>query len=211
VAKRRPKRPSKPVSTDRTRVQTSTRARRTRLWKLRKLSPEEQAALPAEDRERLARDAAREFRRNAAWTARAKARFLKHFRESGVVTYSAKRAQVGYRTVYQWLEEDEQFRKLYRDATEEAIDALEAEARRRAVEGTERPVYQGGEKVGSVREYSDTLLVLLLKGKRPAVYRERFEHSGPGGAPLPPAAQFNTVNVYMPDHGRPRRALSGGE
>ena len=56
------------------------------------------------------------------------------------------------------------------------MDDLELEARRRAVEGTERPVfYQGGE-VGYVREYSDTLLIFLLKAHRPNKFRERVEH-----------------------------------
>ena len=36
----------------------------------------------------------------------------------------------------------------------------------------------------NLQEYSDTLLIFLLKGLRPEKYRERFEHSGtgPGGA-----------------------------
>jgi hypothetical protein len=34
--------------------------------------------------------------------------------------------------------------------------------------------------VGFIQEYSDTLLIFLLKGLRPEKYRERFEHSGPG-------------------------------
>lgn len=37
----------------------------------------------------------------------------------------------------------------------------------------------------TVRRPSDTLLQFLLKGRRPDVYRERFEHSGPGGKDLP--------------------------
>ena len=53
-------------------------------------------------------------------------------------------------------------------------------ARRRAAEGTLKPVYQGGKLVGEIREFSDTLLIFLLKGKRPEVYREnvKVEHSG---------------------------------
>lgn len=37
----------------------------------------------------------------------------------------------------------------------------------------------------TVRRPSDSLLQFLLKGRRPDVYRERFEHSGPGGKDLP--------------------------
>ena len=52
---------------------------------------------------------------------------------------------------------------------------LEPEAIRRAVEGVEKPVYQGGELVGYVREYSDTLLIFLLKGGKPHKYRENIK------------------------------------
>lgn len=37
----------------------------------------------------------------------------------------------------------------------------------------------------SVRRPSDALLMFLLKGRRPDVYRERFEHMGKGGKELP--------------------------
>ena len=43
-------------------------------------------------------------------------------------------------------------------------DALEAEARRRAVEGVRKPVFYQGVICGWVGEYSDTLLIFLLKG-----------------------------------------------
>ena len=62
-------------------------------------------------------------------------------------------------------------------------DMLEDEAVRRAKDGVERPVYQGGKLVGHVQEYSDTLLIFLLKGARPEKYRDRVQRelSGPGG------------------------------
>lgn len=50
---------------------------------------------------------------------------------------------------------------------------MEAEAWRRGKTGVLKPVYQGGKKVGSVREYSDTLLIFMLKGTRPEKYRDR--------------------------------------
>ena len=51
---------------------------------------------------------------------------------------------------------------------------------RRAVDGVEEPVYQGGQLVGTKLVYSDTLLGKLLNANRPAKYRERFDvaHSG---------------------------------
>jgi hypothetical protein len=72
------------------------------------------------------------------------------------------------------------------------IDQLEEEARRRAVDGVLKPVFQRGRQVGRIREYSDVLLVTLLKGKRPDTYRERFEHTGKGGHALfPPVSSMS--------------------
>src|SRR5262249_2040196 len=70
-------------------------------------------------------------------------------------------------------ENDEEFAQLWRDAVEEGIDRLEAEAIRRARDGIKRPVFYMGQVVGYVQEYSDTLLKFLLEAKRPSVYRAR--------------------------------------
>jgi hypothetical protein len=57
----------------------------------------------------------------------------------------------------------------------EAADLLEDEAFRRAHQGIDKPVFQGKELVGVIREYSDTLLIFLLKGCRPDKYRDRVD------------------------------------
>ena len=51
-----------------------------------------------------------------------------------------------------------------------------------------------------VREYSDTLLIFLLKSHRPGVYREtlRQEHSGPGGGPIP-IVEMEAIRKKRPD------------
>jgi hypothetical protein len=101
---------------------------------------------------------------------RGRARFLAALAESGNVRLSCQAARVGRSTVYAWRDADEKFRGEWDAALEEAVDVLEAEARRRGVEGVEEPVYYQGEKVGAVRRYSDTLLIFLLKGLRPQRY-----------------------------------------
>jgi hypothetical protein len=58
---------------------------------------------------------------------------------------------------------------------------------RRALVGWKEPVYQGGKEVGTIRKFSDNLLIFLLKGKRPEVFRERHELTGANGAALTPA------------------------
>lgn len=73
-------------------------------------------------------------------------------------------------TVYAWKRSDEAFSAAWDDAVEAGTDVIEDEATRRATEGFVKPVYQGGELVGYQREYSDTLTVLLLKGRRRAKF-----------------------------------------
>lgn len=76
--------------------------------------------------------------------------------------------------------EDPDFAAAWSDAVDEAIDRLEREAWRRAVEGLEEPVFYQGKVCGVVRRYSDRMLEMLLKAHRPEEYRERhtLEHSG---------------------------------
>ena len=55
---------------------------------------------------------------------------------------------------------------------------MEEEARIRAMFGVKQPVFYKGEVCGSVRKYSDVLLIFLLKGLRPEVYRENRHITG---------------------------------
>ena len=73
-----------------------------------------------------------------------------------------------------------QFRRLWEEALEQAMDLLEGEARRRAT-GVKRDVWYAGEKVGSESVYSDTLLIFLLKAHRPAKFRDNVKVEHPGG------------------------------
>jgi hypothetical protein len=64
------------------------------------------------------------------------------------------------------------------DAIDEGTDVLEDEVFRRAREGVEKPVFYEGVECGTVRVYSDTLAIFLLKGRRPDKFKERTEQSG---------------------------------
>ena len=94
--------------------------------------------------------------------------------ETGNVTEATTIARINRDTHYDWLKTDPDYAKAAESAMESAADRLEREALRRAVEGVEEPVYQGGKKVGVVQKYSDTLLIFLLKGARPHKYKERL-------------------------------------
>jgi hypothetical protein len=74
--------------------------------------------------------------------------------------------------LYKQRAHDDGFANLWDDAVEQGVDRLEDAAFARAVEGVEVPVFHRGVRVGSVRRYSDALLIALLKAKRPAAYRD---------------------------------------
>lgn len=95
-------------------------------------------------------------------------------------------AGVSRSMAYKLKQEDPGFANAWREMIEFAIDMLEEEARRRAVEGTERPVFCRGKECGRIREYSDTLLIFLLKAHRPERFRDsprvvtRIDRAGGG-------------------------------
>jgi hypothetical protein len=107
-----------------------------------------------------------------------KAAFLEAYAATCSITRAAGAAEINRTTHYVWLDSDSEYKAEFEAAREKAIEALEDEAVRRAREGVERPVYQGGKKVGVVQEYSDTLLIFLLKGARPQKYRDNVHVEG---------------------------------
>lgn len=111
---------------------------------------------------------------------RQKVRFVRRLAETGNVAASCRRVRVTRSVAYEWREADPAFAKLWDEALEIATDALEAEARRRAVQGWKEPVFHQGKRVGAIRKYSDRMLEILLKGHRPDKFRERVDmkHSG---------------------------------
>lgn len=90
------------------------------------------------------------------------------------------------RSVYAWRDSDPEFAQRWTDAREAYVDKLEAEAYRRAVEGTEKGVWHQGAMVGTERQYSDSLLALMLKAKRKREYGDasRVELTGADGGPV---------------------------
>jgi hypothetical protein len=104
--------------------------------------------------------------------------FLAALSGTANVARACDAAGIGRTTAYEWREADEDFRKRWDKALEIGIEALEDEAVRRAKEGWDEPVFYQGQQIATMRKYSDTLLIFLLKGRKPERYRERVEHSG---------------------------------
>jgi len=111
----------------------------------------------------------------AAITEMKKRKFLEAFAELGNRREACKKAGIGKTTPSIWARKDQQFLEEWETARKMATHVLEEEAHRRAVEGWEEPVFYKGEQVGTVRKYSDTLLIFLLKGLKPETYREKYE------------------------------------
>jgi len=88
--------------------------------------------------------------------------FLAAFAEAGSVATACRAAGINRSTVYRERQRNEEFALAWADTEEGVTDMLEAEALRRAMED------------------SDRLLIMLLRARRPAVYREgvRVEHAG---------------------------------
>ena len=84
--------------------------------------------------------------------------FLIAYSRMGNISAACTAVGIGRRTHYDWMQADTKYADAFEQAGEDAADALEAEARRRAFEG------------------SDVLLIFLLKGHRPERFRERYDH-----------------------------------
>ena len=92
-------------------------------------------------------------RRRPDWTKR----FIEVFAATGNVRLAASAAGVSRDAPYKRAQVSSSFAGAWLQAREDAVDILEAEARRRAL------------------STSDTLLMFLLKSDRPDRYRERVD------------------------------------
>ncbi len=120
------------------------------------------------------------LRTTAKATAKRQAKFLTEYIRTGTILHAALAAKIHRKTHYKWLE-GKRYAIAFAEAEELAIQELEREARRRALEGVSEPVgFWRGKASEYVKRYSDTLLIFLLKGHRPEKYRERqeIEHKG---------------------------------
>lgn len=93
--------------------------------------------------------------------------YVNALRRIGTVAGAAREVWVSAVWVRKWMARDADFKAKTEKAMEEHVDLLLAEAQRRAVEGIDKPVFYKGSVCGKIREYSDNLLMFLVKGKRP--------------------------------------------
>jgi hypothetical protein len=105
--------------------------------------------------------------------------WLEAFRKAGTVTAACELAGIHRSTAYD-ARIDEQFARAWDEIEMETTDAMEREAYRRGVEGVDEPLVSAGKHVMTVRKYSDTLLIFMLKARKPETYRDnvKVEHAG---------------------------------
>ena len=112
--------------------------------------------------------------------------FLAMLSKTGNTAKACESSGMTRRQVMTLRERDRAFDRAYDDAMNDAADLLEAEAWRRALEGTPQAVRKAGkrakdaaaEPVGA-RRYSDPLLMMLLRGCRPEKFRMHGRTSMP--------------------------------
>lgn len=94
--------------------------------------------------------------------------FLKALRSGKSVTAACRIGRIARTAAYEWRKGDEAFAKAWDEAIEEGTDGLEDSAHTRA------------------KKSSDTLMIFLLKARRPDKFKERVlnEHTGKDGGAI---------------------------
>ena len=113
---------------------------------------------------------------------------LAAYERLGTIMGAADEVGIARANHYEWLARDEAYADMWLEAQEASTQVLEREAITRATVGQDKGVYYQGEKVGTEQYKSDVLLIFMLKSRRPELYRDRYEVSGPQGGPIQVAA-----------------------
>lgn len=132
-------------------------------------------------------------------TAEKMARFLEVLSNTANVSAAAKTIRVSRGHLYEVRAGNDEFAAAWDEAVKLGTSALEDEAVRRAMDGTLKPVFYKGQKCGTIREYSDTLLIFLLKARDPDKYADRVrkELTGPGGGPIQQQTRFTSTAEFQ--------------
>lgn len=112
--------------------------------------------------------------------------FFAELEKHGQITRAARIARLDRASVYELRASNPEFNTRWVAALDTYADTLEAAAHQRAVEGTDKGVYHQGVLMSTEKQYSDTLLLAMLKAKRRREYGDssKVELSGPDGGPV---------------------------
>lgn len=136
-------------------------------------------------------------------------KFLEVLGETCSVTAAAQAIGMSRANIYRWRDADADFKTAWEEVKKSlGADSIEDEIVRRGIRGVDEPVFYQGRLAGMwvdadgkevapgnekavafkphfIRKYSDTCLMALANANLPHKYRHRYEHSGPGGGPIP--------------------------
>lgn len=133
--------------------------------------------------------------------------FLAAYEHEPIITRAAVAAGIERRCVPRWRKESPAFAAAFEEADELATQMLEAEAVRRAQAGVKRFKFDKGRPIMHPEtgepyyelDYSDTLLIFMLKSKRPEVYKDRsqHEHTGKEGGPIQTEEKADRLAAFL--------------
>jgi hypothetical protein len=118
------------------------------------------------------------------WSQSIQRQFFEAFETSGNVSAACRAIGFSRTAVYQRRKREQAFAIAWDEAEQVAADAIEAEMWRRGVDGIGRPIHYQGNVVGTIKEYSDQLLIQLAKARRPEKFNERLQVESMGSGNL---------------------------
>lgn len=140
--------------------------------------------------------------------------FLEALETGAFVKDACRMIGMSEQGVYKAKRLDEIFAEKWDAAIDKGIvhrrEMIEAEIKRRAVDGVEEPIFHKGMRIDTVKRFSDALLIFWAKAVDPDKYREnsqKLEHTGPGGQPLNMTVDVR-VNWVKP---KPEDGTEGGD
>lgn len=138
--------------------------------------------------------------------------FLACLAQYGNVSRAAQEAGVDRCRMYVLRGQDAKLAEAWDEALSLGVEALEDEAKRRAYEGWDEPVWHQGKQCGTVQKFSDTLLIFLLKGHKPEKYREnqRIDHTSSDGS-MTPATSIDLTHLNADELTGLAKAVFGSE
>lgn len=124
--------------------------------------------------------------RHDGWSPQKQRDFVAALAECGCVADACRRVGMSTEAAYRLRARDDagDFRRVWAEALDAAVDRLEDAALGRALHGVAEPRFYKGEQIGEVRRFNDRLTQFILRCRRPQVYARTPVHEAAG---VPPA------------------------
>jgi hypothetical protein len=121
---------------------------------------------------------------------------LAAYQTCGKLTDACREVGISRGVHYRWKDADEAYAKAFEASHTQVADLLEDEVIRRGRDGVKKPVFHQGKICGHVQEYSDLLLIFMLKALRPGKFRDNVKHEHEGKVTL----EMLVAGSRLPEH-----------